>query len=134
MIDNSKEGTPIAKQFDKGGTNEKPEGLRGYYYTWEQAASACPEGFSLPTNSQYSVLQYVVNSSAQKFSLWYNDGQAVINGGGHYQVSTDAWGWFENVYTWCTLAHSYCATTRADMRAITPGRTAYYMQVRCVMK
>jgi hypothetical protein len=49
MIDNSKEGNPIHKQYDAGGPSEKPEGERGYYYTWAETQSACPAGWRLPS-------------------------------------------------------------------------------------
>jgi hypothetical protein len=91
MIVNSKEGTPSAKQYGKGLEGEWAEGLCGYYYTWEQAQSACPEGYSLPTQAQFSWLRVVLNSEASSFSLWRDGGKGSSDFGGYYDTTSGTW-------------------------------------------
>jgi hypothetical protein len=44
MIDFSKEGDPLVKQYAAG----YEEGERGYYYRRDELANACPMGYRLP--------------------------------------------------------------------------------------
>jgi uncharacterized protein (TIGR02145 family) len=51
MTQNSKEGSPDMKQ-----NGDHAEGERGYYYTATEASQACPNGWALPTPTQFSAL------------------------------------------------------------------------------
>jgi hypothetical protein len=86
MIDHSKEGTPSATHFNEGLEGEMAEGLRGYYYTWEQAQSACPTGFSLPTAARFFLLAYVLERDPALYALWVGDGY-----GGKYNPLQSVW-------------------------------------------
>jgi uncharacterized protein (TIGR02145 family) len=55
MVDNSKEGTAAFTTYPG-----HKQGERGYYYSWEQAAGACPDGFQLPSTEQYTSLRSFV--------------------------------------------------------------------------
>jgi uncharacterized protein (TIGR02145 family) len=64
MVENSKEGTPSGIAYGRdangnpcyGGGREDDNNKNGYYYTWEQAATACPDGWTLPTKQDAQAL------------------------------------------------------------------------------
>ncbi|GHT72058.1 hypothetical protein AGMMS50239_41410 [Bacteroidia bacterium] len=125
MIDNSKEGTPAATTYPG-----QSEGERGYYYTWGQAAGACPSGFHLPTTGEFDKLATYINSAvtADEKNHWFS-GSA--NAGG-YIPSTKTWSGWNTVGGW------WCASSNQlynqSLGKIT-GPLTYsdrYQAVRCV--
>ncbi|MDR1273798.1 MAG: fibrobacter succinogenes major paralogous domain-containing protein [Odoribacteraceae bacterium] len=64
MVENSKEGTPSGIAYGRdangnpcyGGGGDDDNKKNGYYYTWEQAATACPDGWALPTKQDAQAL------------------------------------------------------------------------------
>jgi hypothetical protein len=91
MRENSKEGTPSAKQYGKGTADEKAEGERGYYYTWEQAQTACPPGFSVPSFAQFDQLYAVIGQNAQQIAQWGHISGGGRGWGGFYDSRWHVW-------------------------------------------
>jgi hypothetical protein len=104
MINNSKEGTPSATHYKEGLEGELAEGVYGYYYTWEQAGTACPEGFRLPIPHDWLVLKAIENSDETKRKLWRNGFlQLTQLGGTRYPDST--WSDVAFGYWWANVPH-----------------------------
>jgi hypothetical protein len=126
MIDNSKEGTPSATHYMEGLDGEKAEGLHGYYYTWQQAQSACPPGFSLPTNAQFSLLQAVVTGNISFWNLWRSGTY-----GGGIVLSYGTWYTLLNGYWW---ASPFPTAYHMGANISGPHANAGYLWgVRCIM-
>jgi uncharacterized protein (TIGR02145 family) len=126
MIVNSKEGTPSATRY-----GEMAEGERGYYYTWEQAASACPEGYSLPTRAQYSWLGALVTHDASMFHLWRYGGTGSDSYAGCFHGEPfipDLWG----QGTYWTSTRRYFAWFADDYFVGAGDGPTEYFSVRCV--
>lgn len=85
MVENSKEGNPYKSKgygLDWAGAvigsilNDGYPSSRGqengYYYTWEQRDNACPEGWSVPTQTQWENLKASINNDlgANAASWW----------------------------------------------------------------
>jgi uncharacterized protein (TIGR02145 family) len=79
MIDNSKKTTGVTGctygSIDRGDD--------GRLYSWNCAANACPDGWSLPTDADFSDLKTALN--AKGASAWddWNSGSALAGGGNH---------------------------------------------------
>jgi hypothetical protein len=129
MIDNSKEGTPSAKAYMEGLEGEKPEGLAGYYYTWENAQGACPTtGWSLPTREQYASLRNLLQVNNIAFGLWVLGGTQITAYAGDLRNGGIDWG--NRLRTWSSEENYYETTTPVS---ITPqGPEHFMMSVRCV--
>jgi uncharacterized protein (TIGR02145 family) len=87
MIDNSKKTTGVTgcgynpiDRTDVDGANY------GIFYSWDCAASACPEGYHLPDDDDFTNLEAALD--AEGTSAWddWNSGSALagIGSGGHY--------------------------------------------------
>jgi hypothetical protein len=83
MIDFSKEGDPLVKQY-----TGHEEGERGYYYGRDELASACPMGYRLPASSEsMRMLKYEHNL----FSYYGISTNAYWKSPGHVGNSSAAW-------------------------------------------
>jgi uncharacterized protein (TIGR02145 family) len=133
MIDNSKEGTPSATHYMEGLPGQKPEGLAGYYYTWEQAKGACPDGFLLPTNAQLQSLRTVVNNNVMALSMWLLGGTQGQSFGGRYSFLIDEWAfWGELCSLWVLDSASYSTTTPVAVNVVAADRWELACTVRCI--
>jgi hypothetical protein len=103
MIDNSKEGIPSATHYMQGLDGELPEGLAGYYYTWEAAQSACPQGFVLPTWDQMRILFVdYLDKQPLAYYMWLYGGTGTYHWSGWYASEYSGWGlWDEAASWWC---------------------------------
>jgi len=88
MVDNSMEGTPSGRNY--AGSAVYPSRGTGYYYTWAQAAAACPSGWALPNSTQWTSLMNYINGpySSLEEKFWWTVGSAIA---GNYDASTAAW-------------------------------------------
>ena len=125
MIDNSKEGTYIYTTYPNSGVGE-----RGYYYSWAQAANACPPDYHLPNETEWkNLVSYINPASGTERAPWVS-GSALA---GYYTTTNNAWiGWNTNGFWWSSgTAHQFFFTDKFGMR----GPLAYddrILGVRCV--
>jgi uncharacterized protein (TIGR02145 family) len=130
MIDNSKEGTPSAKQYGKGSEVEQPEGLLGYYYSMEQAAGACPEGWALPSQTQKEWLSLSFQGDSGSWAKWTggSDGSkmAGYRSGGYWTQ----WGAINAI--WSKTYGVFSMSSAGTYWVRTDGTGAILLSVRCV--
>jgi len=85
MIDNSREGIPSATAYGPDGW-----ALNGYYYTFAQASSACPTGYSIPTTAQWqNLVNYVNMPYGDLVETWHWYGNAAS--AGFYAIDRAEW-------------------------------------------
>ena len=61
-------------QNSREGMSNTAAGTNGYYYTWQQAIqedNACPEGWSLPSQTEYAALLTFVNADKSGVGKWW---------------------------------------------------------------
>jgi len=127
MVDNSKEGTPSAKYYYTYNTIDI-----GYYYTWAQAAGACPTGWVLPNQTQWTTLRDYINGpySSLEDKFWWSVGSAVA---GYYFISTATW---YNLgisgYWWSSSASGQYFYSYTGVMYGPYVNTNYWFTVRCV--
>jgi uncharacterized protein (TIGR02145 family) len=96
MVENSKEGTPSFTTY-----TGHSEGERGYYYSAEKSAGACPAGWSLPTTTQALALVDHLNGegTANRDEYWLTSSAWA----GYYSDSRypDFYCWDDQGYWWC---------------------------------
>jgi hypothetical protein len=132
MIDNSKEGTPSATRYMQGTEEAKPEGIAGYYYTWEQAKNACPEGFVLPTIAQRNALRAMQQANGMAFGLWVYGGSQNEAFGGFYTGEDGGWISWGTGFR-CALAEENMAFgTYLSGPGANAGPAEYMTNVRCI--
>lgn len=127
MVENSREGEPVAISF-----NNNVNLVNGYYYTWRRASTACPEGWRLPTRSEFARLaDYVENHKNARGSLWWNNERY-----GAYAGCADEGDWgserFDNYGAWWTSSESQYFESQdgeLDGPNTSSGR---WFSVRCV--
>jgi hypothetical protein len=133
MVDNSKEGTPSATHYMEGLEGEKPEGLAGYYYTWENAQGACPTDFSLPTPAHAQMLRDVFLTNALALGVWLMGGTQSHPFGGSVAPSDSGWaGWRDRLRMWTTEATTYVVTSDGGWFGTIPTTRDLKLSVRCV--
>jgi uncharacterized protein (TIGR02145 family) len=125
MTENSKEGTSSATAYPDHSVGE-----RGYYYTWTQAAAACPSGWTLPAQAEWDALMSYLNGSpdATFKTAWYSSALA-----GSY-ANTNTWvGWDSHGRWWSSTSSGQFYDVGSSMLLNGPRTIdAYYMSVRCV--
>ena len=141
MTDNSKEGTPSRKRFGYADNETTPEtvlgtdpnatsGARGYYYTWTQAANACPTGYHLPNETEWNNLKSYINgvtATSEQKSFWIS-GSALA---GCYDGS--AWNVWGSYGAWWSSGATH-QLFDADASGMNGPYTEsnYYFSVLCV--
>jgi uncharacterized protein (TIGR02145 family) len=127
MITNSKEGEYSAKSYP-GYENYD----RGYYYSWDQAANACPSGWVLPTWQQCANLRAYMGNYQERWRDIFLPDQSSL--GGMYMKNTN---WIEwNMI--CAIWTSTQGTQWGYRRDMTFGWNAFpvgyevFASVRCV--
>ena len=94
MVTNSKEGPSSAQSYSNDGTR-----INGNYYTWSQAAGACPTGWHLPDQAEWTLLKDWVNSnmSHEGAKFWVTDSGSAFAGsyygGGWFHWGTYGYWW-----------------------------------------
>ena len=127
MVENSMEGTSSAQMY-----NNNASQVNGYYYTYTQAAGACPEGWHLPTTIYWNNLLAWVNAnkSHNAAKWWITDTGSAFAG---YRSSDDTWSnWGTHGYWWGAGASNQgCYANTGGMYG--PGTGAgHWFSVRCV--
>jgi uncharacterized protein (TIGR02145 family) len=96
MVENSKEG--IYSGTTNTSNENTVEGARGYYYTWDQANSACPDGWRLPVNAEFGTVKTETGSSKTGIGQWWNATSAFA---GYYSGNSNKWeSWGGHSYWW----------------------------------
>jgi uncharacterized protein (TIGR02145 family) len=125
MTENSKEGTSSATTYN----NNQYSG-RGYYYTWEQAATACPSGWTLPGDTEWNALRDYLNGSpdATFKKAWRLSALA-----GYYDLSTSRWSnWNSNGRWWSSTSSGRLYYTSGSATGGPNTNANDYFSVRCV--
>ena len=126
MVTNSKEGTSSAQKYNNDNSR-----VNGYYYTWAQAAGACPAGWRLPAQAEWNSLITWVNNNktSEGAKFWITDaGSAfagVYNGG-----PWNGWGTYSN--WWGASSGLYGNSSTSGVSSYTTPLTSYWFSVRCV--
>jgi hypothetical protein len=108
MISGSKEGTPDETTFPG-----QAEGVRGYYYSFENAQNACPPNFSLPSREvTYRLGQYLLHVAG---SLPIETWSDIKSMGGIFREDRYPLYWGQRRQFW-TADGSTAFTTRFDNR------------------
>jgi hypothetical protein len=140
MIDNSKEGTPSAYAY-----STYPEGALGYYYSTENAQSACPAGWSVPDRTQAAnIVAYAwTTTSSLEHNQWWSS--TVLPG--LYFISTyppalgyGGWAHWGETAAWMVTEKGYVKAGKCDCpqdSESTPYKIwtngyAVYGSLRCV--
>jgi len=127
MVENSKEGTSTAQMY-----NNNASQVNGYYYTYAQAAGACPSGWHLPTQAEWTALMTWVNANKTDpaAAFWITSAGSAFAGG---SGGGSTWyGWATVGYWWSAGASSqhYFAGMGGMLG---PGATTGdWFSVRCV--
>jgi uncharacterized protein (TIGR02145 family) len=104
MVQNSKEGTysGIAYGRDAKGkavgsfansTDIYDGQENGYYYTVDQAASACPSGWGLPTKDEWDSMWQIMRAGTDGTHIWWYGAKGIQQGAfaGSFFYSHDGW-------------------------------------------
>lgn len=134
MVENSKEGVSSATMY-----GNDPEKVNGYYYTWVQAAiynNACPKGWSLPDNSQWSYLIYDVYYANDISNRWWGGSLGASNNAfaGYGNANGANWSdWNMLSYWWQFTEINHCYSFD-DKFYVTQHKLANnnFASVRCV--
>ena len=125
MVENSKEGTSSAQSYPSQGTN-------GYYYTWAQAAGACPSGWHLPSQAEWNSLVTWVNNNktSEGAKFWITDAGAAFAG---YRDGNGTWHiWGSIGYWWGASYGLYGSGHAGGMSSSTNTTSPFLFSVRCV--
>jgi uncharacterized protein (TIGR02145 family) len=97
MVQNSKENPTYAYATRYSSNNNA---VNGNYYTWQNAAYGCPEGWHLPTDAEITDLVNRVNTGdASIIKWWTTSGNGAF--AGRHNIALDAWnGWGSDGYWW----------------------------------
>ncbi len=129
MVQNSKEGDASATKFDNNDSQ-----VNGYYYTPQNAATACPAGWHLPTGIEATALIYEIknNLTAEQAKKWWTGSQGAENdafAGGHNDTGWHNWGVYGN--WWYGSGNQYFYGSSSNMT--TSSYPNHWFSVRCVM-
>ena len=140
MVQNSKEGTPAARYFGQGGSvngTNPGTGNGEHYYTYQNAATACPAGWHLPTVAETNALVSEVNAdhaaNPNGKSKWWAGASGAANGAfaGYYNISSSTWYyWGTNGYWWFGSGGQAFYGVTSGMYTLTS--TNFWFSVRCV--
>jgi uncharacterized protein (TIGR02145 family) len=127
MIDNSKEPGWSADTYQN-----QSAGARGYYYSWNAAFNACPQGYSLPTQNQWSLLKSYINgytSTVNEKRHWTGD-EAFA---GYYQLTGSLWfDWDASGVWWSRTNTDQAFHAVANALSGPETHTSRFVSVRCV--
>jgi hypothetical protein len=113
MLDPSKEGTPDFTQYPG-----KTEGERGYYYYFENAASACPAGWRLPDGTDFTLLINYLRGHGTK--LEFEEWTRVDKMSGVIVGTTSGW-WGEAIYAHTSVENWIATFWRKRMNVGEPS-------------
>jgi uncharacterized protein (TIGR02145 family) len=120
MVQNSYEGTAAYSS----GANK--------YYSWAQGANACPTGWSVPTQAQWTALQTYINksaTSAEEKAMW-NSGAALA--GYYYIDALRSYGSNGDWWTGNIPSRAFNSPGGADMYGMVQLDDDYRCTVRCI--
>jgi uncharacterized protein (TIGR02145 family) len=131
------DGVNIKTSYNEGGNPDLGAGYpsageRGYYYNWTAAQTACPEGWTLPSLSDWATLGNYLNGTTStpiEKSGWFSTNTL----GGYQQVSSGTWNfWGATGYIWLSAGmRGYW--TGASATVNNPGSgVGYMMTLRCI--
>ncbi len=133
MVSNSKEGTFSSSTYGSTNKNQNPS-ANGYYYTYTQAATACPTGWRIPTTAEWTKLKTIVNGNlaASQAKWWVTAAGSAFAGnaassGGYWDVQGSDGDWWSS-----TTASSYFIARPSGMVGENSDDYAYWFSVRCV--
>jgi uncharacterized protein (TIGR02145 family) len=110
---------------------DKPEGERGYYYTWANASGACPANWRLPSNAEWNALKsYIASSSAtqQEKNQWLSDSAR----GGYYSTYWGSWGeWTTTGIWWSNSSNNWYSSKNSAISGPTNDGNGIF-SVRCI--
>jgi len=127
MVQNSMEGTSSAQMH-----NGDPSKVNGYYYTYDQAAGACPAGWHLPTQDEWEALKTWVNAnkSHNAAKWWITDAGSAFAGD---RSSNGTWYNWGTGGLWWSAGASYQRYDASTGGMNGPYTLAgYWFSVRCV--
>ncbi len=130
MVSNSKEGTYSARYY----RNNSANGDNGAYYTYTDAATACPTGWRIPYTSELASLKGIVNANlaATQAKWWVTTAGGAFAGYANFNGST----WYAqgvNGHWWSsTSASRYFDAVPGGMGGEFSDGTSYWFNVRCV--
>lgn len=142
MVENSREGTYSGRGYgldasgnDIGTLNFKPRGtVNGYYYTWDNAASACPDGWHLPSKAEFGALTNLVNFRTGDKAKWWSGLQGSSNGAfaGYYRTDFSNWyDWGDYGYWWCSGSNQNFSGFIAGLAGPFSNSNSWF-SVRCI--
>ena len=125
MVTNSKEGTPSAKSYSNDNVR-----VNGYYYTWAQAATACPTGWRLPAQTEWNSLATWVNNNktSEGAKFWVTDAGSAF--AGYCNGSWNNWG--SSGYWWGAASGLDGYAYTGGMYVATGVDPSHWFSVRCV--
>ncbi|GHT15106.1 hypothetical protein AGMMS4956_14350 [Bacteroidia bacterium] len=112
----------------------------GHFYSWNCAASACPSGWSVPDDADFTALSTWLTTNS-RWSEW-NSGIALAGAGfnGNYygqQGATGCW-WSSDtnstVYAGETTGSFWYVSKNATTGGLSAGRSSMSYSVRCIKK
>jgi uncharacterized protein (TIGR02145 family) len=128
-IDNSKEGT-----YDEDTYDGQVAGSRGYYYVWSRVATACPSGYSVPTEAQWTLLKDYINGSAAtstEKSHWLDASQ--LAGYWDYNSVRQCLLWGSRGIWWSSSAsYQYFQSKTSDIEGSRTANKLSAFSVRCI--
>lgn len=147
MVENSREGTHSSKGYglDASGNSIGTISIgtlgtvNGYYYTHSQASTtnnACPSGWSLPTQAQWTPLMNTVNTDLSNTTAkWWGGPQGAANNayagrGGNNGANWD--GWSAEGCWWSTNSSYRVFSITSGMQISYSPISGSWLSVRCL--
>lgn len=132
MVSNSKDGTATQTTY-----SGKTASVNGNYYTWSNAATACPTGWHIPTTSEWESLRSALNAdkTATDTQWWFVSTSNAF--AGSYYTSSSSWsGWDSYGYWWgngsTNQAYQASSGSSGLVSSSTNNNSSALNSVRCV--
>lgn len=144
MVENSMEGTYSGKGYGLNASGNSIgtiyAGTRGtvngYYYTWDNASTACPSGWSLPDDTQWTSLMDTVNTDLSATTAkWWAGPQGAANNayaGKGGNSGTDWDGWSTTGHWWSTDPSYRMFSGNIGMYVSSSYVSLSWFSVRCI--
>ena len=129
MVQDSREGNPIATCY-----NSNKNRVNGFYYTSDNAASACPSGWRLPTRDDICILDnWFKNTFGQEgITWWWGENEYSLDALSGYCQDGKEWvGWQSYSLWWSTGDQIFQPSVGCTTLSLFPGNDGWY-PVRCV--
>ena len=126
MVTNSREGSSSATYYSTNTNN-----VNGFYYSHGQASGACPTGWHLPDQGEWTLLKDWVNSNktSEGAKFWVTSGGNAFAGYRDYVSSWVYWG--TRGRWWSSVSDQYFYSRTGGVSGPN-ALTVRWMSVRCV--